>query len=145
MRGRSASICSAQRSFSQPPIVRHRFRHESETTSRVGVNLQWRQRTRNGGRGTLGSFLGSIIGWRGAFCGAHRAIAAPLLGIWGLIGTAAPAGWWAWLARSLPEDAEPSRGHMVAVIQLATTIGAVIDGALLAVIRRRLEPAPSSY
>ncbi len=63
-------------------------------------------------------------------CGAHLAITATLLGIWGLIGTAAPVGWWTWLARSLPEDAEAGGGLMVAVIQLAITFGAVIGGAL---------------
>lgn len=31
---------------------------------------------------------------------------AGLLGGWGLIGTAAPVGWWTWLSRTLPHDAE---------------------------------------
>lgn len=55
---------------------------------------------------------------------------ASLLGIWGLIGTAAPVGWWTWLARSLPQDAEAGGGLMVAVIQLAITLGAVVGGLL---------------
>ena len=29
-----------------------------------------------------------------------------LLGLWGLVATAAPVGWWTWLARTLPDDAE---------------------------------------
>lgn len=62
--------------------------------------------------------------------GGHLAITATLLGVWGLIGTAAPVGWWTWLARSLPEDAEAGGGLMVAVIQLAITLGAVIGGVL---------------
>ena len=57
-------------------------------------------------------------------------VTAGLLGIWGLIGTAAPVGWWTWLARSLPEDAEAGGGLMVAVIQLAIALGAVVGGAL---------------
>ncbi|YCI07185.1 MFS transporter (plasmid) [Ensifer sp. D2-11] len=56
-------------------------------------------------------------------------VTATALGVWGLIGTAAPVGWWTWLARSLPEDAEAGGGLMVAVIQLAITLGAVVGGA----------------
>lgn len=55
-------------------------------------------------------------------------VTATVLGIWGLIGTAAPVGWWTWLARSLPQDAEAGGGLMVAVIQLAITLGAVVGG-----------------
>ncbi|SIT82060.1 MFS transporter [Pontibaca methylaminivorans] len=57
-------------------------------------------------------------------------VTAAVLGIWGLIGTAAPVGWWTWLARSLPQDAEAGGGLMVAVIQLAITLGAVTGGLL---------------
>ena len=57
-------------------------------------------------------------------------VTAGLLGIWGLIGTAAPVGWWTWLARSLTQDAEAGGGLMVAVIQLAITLGAVVGGLL---------------
>ncbi|WP_204367855.1 MFS transporter [Candidatus Jidaibacter acanthamoebae] len=53
-----------------------------------------------------------------------------LLAVWGLIGTAAPVGWWTWLSKTLPEDAEAGGGLMVAVIQLAITLGAVIGGVL---------------
>jgi predicted MFS family arabinose efflux permease len=62
--------------------------------------------------------------------GYDLAVTATVLGIWGLIGTAAPVGWWTWLARSLPQDAEAGGGLMVAVIQLAITLGAVIGGLL---------------
>lgn len=55
-------------------------------------------------------------------------VTATALGVWGLIGTAAPVGWWTWLARSLPQDAEAGGGLMVAVIQLAITLGAVVGG-----------------
>jgi len=50
--------------------------------------------------------------------------------IWGMIGTVAPVIWWTWLSQSLPEDAEAGGGLMVAVIQLAITLGAVIGGIL---------------
>ena len=55
---------------------------------------------------------------------------AVLLGGWGLIGTPAPVGWWTWLARTLPEEAEAGGGLMVAVIQLAITLGASAGGFL---------------
>jgi predicted MFS family arabinose efflux permease len=55
---------------------------------------------------------------------------AILLAGWGLFGTAAPVGWWTWLAKALPDDAEAGGGLMVAVIQLAITVGAAIGGAL---------------
>lgn len=55
---------------------------------------------------------------------------ALLLGGWGLLGTAAPVGWWTWLARTLPQDAEAGGGLMVAIIQLAITLGAAAGGLL---------------
>lgn len=55
---------------------------------------------------------------------------AGLLGGWGLIGTAAPVGWWTWLSRALPHDAERGGGLMVAVIQLAITLGATAGGVV---------------
>jgi predicted MFS family arabinose efflux permease len=51
-----------------------------------------------------------------------------LLGLWGLVATAAPVGWWTWLARTLPEDAEAGGGLMVAIIQLAIASGATVGG-----------------
>lgn len=58
------------------------------------------------------------------------AITAILLGMWGLVATAAPVGWWAWMARSLPQDAEAGGGLMVATIQFAIMIGATVGGIL---------------
>lgn len=55
---------------------------------------------------------------------------AVLLGLWGLIATAAPVGWWTWLAQSLPRDAEAGGGLMVAVVQLAIAAGATLGGLL---------------
>ncbi|WP_431624141.1 MFS transporter [Enterobacter chuandaensis] len=51
-----------------------------------------------------------------------------LLGFWGLLATAAPTGWWTWIARTLPEDAEAGGGLMVAVIQLAIALGSTMGG-----------------
>ncbi len=53
-----------------------------------------------------------------------------LLGVWGLLGTAAPVAWWTWLSKVLPNDAEAGGGLMVAVIQLAIAFGATAGGFL---------------
>ena len=55
---------------------------------------------------------------------------AALLATWGLIGTALPVAWWTWLSRTLPDDAEAGGGLMVAVVQLAITLGAAGGGLL---------------
>jgi predicted MFS family arabinose efflux permease len=51
-----------------------------------------------------------------------------LLAAWGFLGTAAPVGWWTWLSRVLPDDAEAGGGLMVAVVQLAIALGATAGG-----------------
>ncbi|WP_159121778.1 MFS transporter [Citrobacter werkmanii] len=53
-----------------------------------------------------------------------------LLSLWGMLATAAPTGWWTWLARTLPEDAEASGGLMVAVIQLSIALGSTAGGLM---------------
>ena len=53
---------------------------------------------------------------------------APLLGLWGLIATAAPTGWWTWIAHTFPDDAEAGGGLMVAVIQLSIALGSTLGG-----------------
>jgi predicted MFS family arabinose efflux permease len=55
---------------------------------------------------------------------------AVLLGVWGLIATAAPVGWWSWVARTLPQDADAGGGLMVAVIQLSIALGSTVGGVL---------------
>ncbi len=62
--------------------------------------------------------------------GGGAAVTAVLLGLWGLFATSAPVGWWTWLARTLPDDAEAGGGLMVAVVQLAITFGAIVGGLL---------------
>lgn len=54
----------------------------------------------------------------------------PLLGLWGLLATAAPTGWWTWVARTLPDDAEAGGGLMVAVIQLSIALGSTAGGLM---------------
>jgi predicted MFS family arabinose efflux permease len=63
-------------------------------------------------------------------CGQSFGMTAVLLGAWGLISTCAPVGWFTWLTRTLPKDAEAGGGLMVAVIQLAITLGATAGGWL---------------
>lgn len=61
----------------------------------------------------------------------HSAAAVTLLlALWGLVGTSAPVGWWTWMARTLPQDAEAGGGLMVAVVQLAIMLGATLGGLL---------------
>ena len=60
--------------------------------------------------------------------GSSVATTTVLLGLWGLVATAAPVGWWTWLARTMPEDAEAGGGLMVAIIQLAIASGAIVGG-----------------
>jgi predicted MFS family arabinose efflux permease len=47
-----------------------------------------------------------------------------------MIGTAAPVAWWTWVSKALPNEAEAGGGLMVAVIQLAITLGASLGGML---------------
>lgn len=60
--------------------------------------------------------------------GSSPAITMTLLGLWGLLATAAPVGWWTWLANTLPDDAEAGGGLMVAIVQLAIALGATVGG-----------------
>lgn len=62
--------------------------------------------------------------------GGWVATATALLGVWGLMATAAPVGWWSWLARTMPKDAEAGGGLMVAVIQLSIALGSTVGGLL---------------
>ena len=51
-----------------------------------------------------------------------------LISIWGFLATSAPVAWWTWLSRTLPTRAEAGGGLMVAIIQLAITLGAAFGG-----------------
>jgi predicted MFS family arabinose efflux permease len=63
--------------------------------------------------------------------GASPVVTAVLLTLWGLISTPSSAAWWTWLSKALPQDAEVGGGLMVAVIQLAITLGATLGGLLV--------------
>lgn len=62
--------------------------------------------------------------------GASALGVAILLMMWGLVGTAAPVAWWTWVSKALPDEAEAGGGLMVAVVQLAITLGAAFGGML---------------
>lgn len=62
--------------------------------------------------------------------GSKTAAAVALLGLWGFVATAAPVGWWAWIARTFPNDAEAGGGLLVAVVQLAIALGSTVGGLL---------------
>jgi predicted MFS family arabinose efflux permease len=64
-----------------------------------------------------------------AFGGSALAVTLLLAG-WGLFATGAPVGWWLWLSRVLPDDAEAGGGLMVAVVQMAIALGATVGGIL---------------
>lgn len=51
-----------------------------------------------------------------------------LLGFWGLVATAAPVGWWSWVAKTFPDNAEAGGGLMVAVVQLSIALGSTTGG-----------------
>ncbi|HEN5125257.1 TPA: MFS transporter [Klebsiella quasipneumoniae] len=66
--------------------------------------------------------------------GHHTGSVAVLLSLWGLLATAAPTGWWMWIARTLPEDAEAGGGLMVAVIQLSIALGSTAGGLVFDIL-----------
>lgn len=62
--------------------------------------------------------------------GSSVAAVTVLLGIWGLVATAAPVDWWTWVARTVPENLEAGGGLMVAVVELAIGLGSTVGGLL---------------
>ncbi|MFK2893778.1 MFS transporter [Dyella flagellata] len=62
--------------------------------------------------------------------GSWMAVVVALLGLWGLTATAAPVGWWAWVAKTFPNDAEAGGGLFVAVVQMAIALGSTVGGLL---------------
>lgn len=63
--------------------------------------------------------------------GPHLWPTAALLSAWGLLATAAPVGWWSWLARTFTDNAEAGGGLMVAVVQCSIALGSTVGGLLL--------------
>ena len=62
--------------------------------------------------------------------GASVGAVVALLGLWCLLATSAPVGWWSWIAEAMPHNAEVGGGLMVAVIQLAIATGSTVGGLL---------------
>jgi predicted MFS family arabinose efflux permease len=62
--------------------------------------------------------------------GTWVAAVVALMGLWGLMATSAPVGWWSWIAETMPDEAEAGGGLMVAVIQLAIALGSTVGGLL---------------
>lgn len=62
--------------------------------------------------------------------GQSTPVVVLLLGLWGLTATAAPVGWWAWVAKTFPRDAEAGGGLLVAVVQMAIAAGSTAGGVL---------------
>jgi len=62
--------------------------------------------------------------------GSWVGIVVALLALWGLTGTSAPVGWWAWIAKVFPKDAEAGGGLFVAVVQMSIALGSTVGGLL---------------
>ncbi|EOV8972315.1 MFS transporter [Cronobacter turicensis] len=73
-------------------------------------------------------FLMAVIAVALTGVGHNLSLVAALLCGWGLIATAAPVGWWTWVARTLPDNAEAGGGLMVAVVQLSIALGSTLGG-----------------
>ncbi|QUE97171.1 MFS transporter [Klebsiella pasteurii] len=78
---------------------------------------------------TLPLLMAAIAGTL-LLAGHHACAVAILLSLWGMLATAAPTGWWTWIARTLPDDAEAGGGLMVAVIQLSIALGSTAGGVV---------------
>lgn len=75
-------------------------------------------------------FIMSLIGLGFIFFGSDELSTIWVIAAWGFIGTSACVGWSVWLAKVTPNDMEQGGGLMVAVVQLAITLGASIGGVL---------------
>ncbi len=53
-----------------------------------------------------------------------------LLGLWGVLSTAAPVGWWSWVASATASDTESGGGLMVATVQFSIALGSTVGGIL---------------
>ena len=62
--------------------------------------------------------------------GSSTWVTGALLLAWGLFATSIPVGWWSWLSRTLPHDAEAGGGLIVGIIQLAIMFGAAFGGVI---------------
>lgn len=76
----------------------------------------------------LTPFIMMLIAIALTYVGSSLIDVVVLLCFWGFLGTAVPVAWWTWLSHTLPHEAEAGGGLMVAIIQLAITMGASIGG-----------------
>ena len=53
-----------------------------------------------------------------------------LVTLLGFIGSSSSVGWYVWLAKVVPHDTEQGGGLLIAIIQLAITLGAALGGVL---------------
>lgn len=60
--------------------------------------------------------------------GTGIVVASVMVSVWGLLFGAVPVAWSTWIARAVPDEAETAGGLLVAVIQLAITMGAALGG-----------------
>ena len=74
-----------------------------------------------------------------ALFGTSVPVVAILLAVWGLVGTAAPVGWWTWVTLEAPDHAEVGGGLMVAVVQFAIMSGATVGGLAYDAVGPRIE------
>lgn len=86
-------------------------------------------------RGLYGTLIGipvlmAVIAVTLVPFGVWVAAVVVLLGLWGLMATSAPVGWWSWIAEAMPHNAEAGGGLMVAVIQLSIALGSTVGGLL---------------
>lgn len=63
--------------------------------------------------------------------GGSVAIVVALLALWGLASTSATVGWWAWIAKLFPKDAEAGGGLFVAAVQMSIAVGSTVGGLLV--------------
>ena len=75
--------------------------------------------------------------------GSHLWPTAALFSVWGLLATAAPVGWWSWLARTFTSNAEAGGGLMVAVVQCSIALGSSRLGT--GVHTQHRAPAPALH
>ena len=69
------------------------------------------------------------FGSRGHRDGLARAV--------GFISTAAPVGWWAWVPRTFPQNAEAGGGLMVAMVQLSIALGSTVGACCSTIMATR--------
>jgi len=70
----------------------------------------------------------ALIGTALILFGSSLPVTALLICAWGFFATSAPVAWWTWLSKTLPDEAEAGGGLMVAMVQLAITMGAAVGG-----------------